>query len=88
MDALLMVMGGVLVPLGFYLLAEYPDMRDIATAATLVGLAAWLSAYCILRRSEKKEKAEKQRDRLEYTTLLTDIREELKRLNEVRRIES
>lgn len=47
---LLVVMGGVLVLLGFYLLIEYTGLRSYATASVFVGLAAWLDAYFVIRK--------------------------------------
>ena len=58
MDTLLMTMGAILIPLDFYLLAEYPKLQNHATAIILLGLVAWLTAYYIVRRKEKRERVE------------------------------
>ncbi len=81
MDTLLMTMGGVLIPLDFYLLAEYPELQNHATTVVFVGLAAWLSAYYIVRKKEKRKKTERQEDRKEYTIPLTKIHKDLEMLH-------
>ena len=73
MDKLLVIMGGILITLGFYLLAEYPDIENYATLAIFVGLAAWLCAYYLVRRKEKRERTEREKERQQYTDILFNI---------------
>jgi len=87
-DVLLMTMGGVLIPLGFYILAEYPGLQNHATVAIFVGLAAWLGAYYIVRKKEKREKIERQEDRDDFIELLSEIRNESKELKNLKTTKS
>lgn len=76
-----LTMGGILIPFGFYLKVEQPQLDDVGTIAVIAGLVTWLMAYYTVRCREKKERQEKLEERLEYRALLNDIRQELKKLN-------
>ena len=72
-DTLLVTMGGVRKPLGFDLLAEYPDIKNYATVAILIGLVALLRAYYLVRRKEKRERTEREKETQQYTDILFNI---------------
>jgi len=81
MDAVFLTMGGILIPLGFYLKIEYPQADDYGTASVLVGLATWVLAYWFVKRKEKRERLERveskeqeRKERAEFSKILTDIR--------------
>ena len=89
MDALLLTIGGILIPLGFYLKIEAPDWEPYGSVGILLGMAAWLGAYFFLKDKQHKEKLERQKEevsrtaeRKENTQLLMDIRGELRRMNQ------
>ncbi len=82
MDAVFLTMGGILIPLGFYIKIEYTQADDYGTVAVLVGLVCWLLAYWCVRRKEKRERIEKLEERQEYRNLLTEIHQELKELKQ------
>jgi len=81
MDVVFLTMGGILIPLGFYLKIEYTQADDYGTAVVLVGLVLWVLAYYYVKRKEKREKIERQEERQENHKLLNSIYQELKRLN-------
>ena len=66
-------MGGVRKPLGFDLLAEYPDIKNYATVAILIGLVALLRAYYLVRRKEKRERTEREKKRDSNTPIYSLI---------------
>ena len=76
MDAIFLTMGGILIPLGFYLKAEYPSLDDYATVAIILGLISWVMAYWLVRQTEKRERKERKA----FYLLLNAIYEELKGL--------
>ena len=89
MDALFLTIGGILIPLGFYLKIEQSQLDGVGTAAVLAGLVAWLAAYYFVndkRKKEQRERVEQRADLHKLFTdthqLLSDIHQELKRLNE------
>lgn len=88
MDAVFLTMGGILIPLGFYLKIDYAQADNYGTVAVLLGLILWVLAYYMVKRKEGRERAEgRKRDleleieRQEHTKLLVDIRDELRKLN-------
>lgn len=82
MDAVFLTMGGILIPLGFYLKVEHPQSGEAGTACVIAGLIVWLLAYWFVKRKEKREQEERTEQRTEFRELFTDIRGELKKLNE------
>jgi L-lactate permease len=89
MDAVFLTMGGILIPLGFYLKIEQPQLDDIATTVVLLGLVTWVLAYWLVKRKEKRERLERvesreqeRKERTEFCNLLIDIRQELKEFNQ------
>lgn len=84
MDTVFLTMGGILIPLGFYLKLEYPqsDSYYLATTCVIVGAISWLLAYFFVKRKEKREAQERQESRREFSRLLTGIHQELKGLNQ------
>ncbi len=81
MDAVFLTMGGILIPLGFYLKIEYPQADGYGTVSVLVGLGAWVLAYYFVKSKEKREKLERQEERQENHKLLENIYQELRRFN-------
>lgn len=88
-DSVFLTIGGILIPLGFYLKIELPQLDDVGTVAVIVGLVAWLLAYYTVKRREKKEQLAKQEEiktRREEaqanTKLLENIYQELRKLNQ------
>ena len=86
MDAIFLTMGGILIPLGFWLKVEQPQLDNLGTVSVLIGLVLWLLAYFTVKNKEKRERVEKQEERQKsfesLTGLLTDIRQELHELNQ------
>jgi len=82
MDAVFLTMGGILIPLGFYLKIEHPQADNYGTVAVLVGLVMWVLAYYYVKRKEKREKIERQGERQETQKLLSSIYHELKEFNQ------
>ena len=92
-DAVFLTMGGILIPLGFYIKIEHAQDDAWGTWAVIIGLACWLLAYFLVNRKEKKEKLEKieakkqeqierQKETDKISELLVGIRDELKELND------
>ncbi len=93
LDALFITIGGILVPLGFYIVVESPSDNSYGTFLVFVGLVLWLLAYWMVRRKENREKIgrieseirenkrreEEQKERKALYDLLIDMREELRR---------
>jgi len=93
MDAVNLTIGGIFIPLGFYVMVEKPEWKIIGAVAVIVGILAWLLAYWLVRTREKKERLEKiaervqeqtqrQIERKELNGLLTNILQELHKLNQ------
>ncbi len=89
MDAVFLTMGGILIPFGFYLKIEQPQLDDVGTVAVIVGLVAWLMAYYTVRGKEKRERKARQdevnvrREEAQVNTkLLESIYQELRKLNQ------
>jgi hypothetical protein len=82
MDAVFLTMGGILIPLGFYLKIEQPQLDDVGTASVITGLVVWLLAYYTVKRKEKRERIDRQTERQEDKRLLSDILQELRKLNQ------
>jgi len=90
MDAFLLTIGGILIPVGFYLKIELPQ-TELGTVLVLVGLAAWLAAYYFVKDRMKKEQKERVEQRADLHKLFTDthqllsgIHQELQKLNQNR----
>jgi len=82
MDAVFLTMGGILIPLGFYIKIEAPQFDSAGTASVITGLVVWLLAYYTVKRKEKREKKDRQTERREDKQLLGDILKELRKLNQ------
>ena len=89
MDAVFLTMGGILIPLGFYLKIGYPQADDYGTVSVLGGLVAWLLAYWFVKSKEKRERLERmeskkqeRKEREDISKLLLDIHQELRGLNQ------
>ena len=78
MDALFLTMGGILIPLGFYLKIEASISEPSPTIAVILGLISWLLAYWWVIRREKRDKLERRA----LVGLLDQINKELKGLRE------
>lgn len=63
MDAVFMTMGGILVPLGFFLLVARPDIESYGILAVIFGLACWVFAFLLVRQSERLKELQRQADR-------------------------
>jgi len=88
MDAVFLTMGGILIPLGFYLKIEHSQDDLWGTACVIFGLLTWLMAYLFVKHrgiKEQKEKIEatdrENQERTRNGELLSDILRELKRFN-------
>lgn len=49
MDAVNLTIGGIFIPVGFYIMIEKPEWKIIGAAAVIIGILAWLLAYWIVR---------------------------------------
>jgi hypothetical protein len=77
---LLITAGAVLIPLGFFIIVQFPEYKGLCTASVLVGSAAWLVAYIIADRRDRDER--RQRNQLDVqgdkiVELLQDINDKL-----------
>lgn len=89
MDAVFLTVGGILIPFGFYLKIEQPQLDDVGTATVIVGLVAWLLAYYKVKSREKREKIERQTEAKlrqeeiqDNHKVLVNIYQELVKLNQ------
>ena len=78
-----MTVGGIHIPLGFYLKIEQPQSEG-GTILVFIGLAAWLAAYWFVKRKQKREQLEKmeQKEKVKLYELLANIHQELQKLNQ------
>jgi hypothetical protein len=92
MDAINLTIGGICVPLGFYLIVEKPELKAFAAVVIILGVAAWLVAYWAVRSKVKqerveriKETVERRAEHLQLVELLTGILQEIRRANQDKR---
>jgi len=92
MGRILLIMGGILFPLGLYLLVEYPEITAAWTIALVAGLGFWIGSGWFFERESREgwrqrraEIKELREQRKELRELLVNIHKELKRLNQDKR---
>ena len=88
MDAVFLTMGGILVPLGFYLRVEQPNLEPYGSMAILFGLAVWIGAFFFTQakdrkeaRDKAKEEARRNAEHQQDVEIFSAILNELRRLN-------
>lgn len=82
MDTALLTLPAILIPLGFYLIIERPELTYAGPACVMFGLVFWVIAYFRAIRKEKREQEERMEQREELRELLVNIHKELQRLNQ------
>jgi len=70
--------GILLIPLGFWLIVQYPQDKIGGAIAVVIGMICWFRAYWMIRARERKERQE----RMKSHKLLGNILKELKKLNQ------
>ena len=95
MEQILLTAGGVLMPLGFYLTIERPQVGILGVVFVLLGVGFWLCSYWFARfkrQEEKQERTEREiwlhRELQELHQLLANIDKELQRLNKDKELKS
>ncbi|MBL7126331.1 MAG: hypothetical protein ISS58_03860 [Dehalococcoidales bacterium] len=74
MAAIMMTAGGLLIPLGFYLLVEkFAGYELYAKIAIILGVVCWGVAVRIVQKEEKKTEAQNK----EILSLLTSIEQKM-----------
>lgn len=84
MDAVFLTMGGILIPVGFYLKVEYTQDEVSGTVCVLVGLLCWILAYYFVKARERRQAREHNEERQKLFKLLTSIEQELSEFNQRR----
>ena len=89
MGRILLIMGGILFPLGLYLLAEYTEITAAWTIALVAGLVFWIGSAWFFERESREEWRQRRTEikemrvqRKELHELLVNIHKELKKLNQ------
>ena len=80
MDVFFVTLGGIFVPLGFFLHIEFPQDKWVATAIIVWGLLCWLLGYWFVKKDRlRQEKWEQEREQQNshITALLASITEKM-----------
>jgi len=92
MGKILLIMGGILFPLGLYLLAEYNESTAAWIIALVAGLGFWIGSAWFFAREGREEWQQRRMEikelreqRKELRELLVNMHKELKRLNQDKR---